>query len=155
MRLSTFWIIFLLTAGSITSVLAKEEPALKQVAIPFGVREVRLLDGPFQHAQELDAKYLLTVEPDRMLSWFRKEAKLEPKGQVYGGWESMGIAGHSLGHYLSACARKEIDTHVDVAVAAEKRTRLSAFANFVIFSNRVVSIDDNFLVDRTIRKIEN
>ena len=85
--------------------MAKEEPALKQVAIPFGVREVRLLDGPFQHAQELDAKYLLTVEPDRMLSWFRKEAKLEPKGQVYGGWESMGIAGHSLGHYLSACAR--------------------------------------------------
>ena len=105
MRIRTFWIIFFLTAGSVTSVLAKEEPALKQVAIPFGVREVRLLDGPFQHAQELDAKYLLTVEPDRMLSWFRKEAKLEPKSQVYGGWESMGIAGHSLGHYLSACAR--------------------------------------------------
>ena len=82
-----------------------EEPALKQVAVPFGVGEVKLLNGPFLHAQDLDAKWLLSIEPDRMLSWFRKEAKLEPRGEVYGGWDSMGVAGHSLGHYLSACAR--------------------------------------------------
>jgi DUF1680 family protein len=84
---------------------AEDAPALKQIAVPFGVREVKLLDGPFQHAQDLDAKWLLSIDPDRMLSWYRKEAKLEPQGEVYGGWESMGIAGHSLGHYLSACAR--------------------------------------------------
>lgn len=26
------------------------------------------------------------------------------KGKCYGGWEARGIAGHSLGHYLSACS---------------------------------------------------
>lgn len=72
---------------------------------PFGVRQVQLLNGPFRHAMELDAAYLLTLNSDRLLSWFRKEAGLDPKAEVYGGWESMGIAGHSLGHYLSACSR--------------------------------------------------
>ncbi len=37
-------------------------------------------------------------------AWFRKEAGLKPKAEAYGGWESMTIAGHSLGHYLSASA---------------------------------------------------
>ena len=41
---------------------------------------------------------------DRMLSGFRSEAGLAPKGEKYGGWESQGIAGHSLGHWLSAAA---------------------------------------------------
>ena len=52
-----------------------------------------------------DAVWLLSLECDRLLSWYRKEAGLEPKGKVYGSWESQGLAGHSLGHYLSACSR--------------------------------------------------
>jgi len=79
-------------------------------AQPFAPRDVRLLDGPFRTAMELDAKVLLKMEPDRFLSWFRKEAGLEPKAEVYGGWESQGVAGHSLGHYLSACSRMYQDT---------------------------------------------
>ena len=63
-----------------------------------------MLDGPFKHATDLHREYLLRIEPDRLLAWFRKEAGLEPKAQVYGGWESEKLAGHSLGHYLSACA---------------------------------------------------
>ncbi len=70
----------------------------------FSLRDVRLLEGPFLHATELDRAYLLKLEPDRFLAWFRREAGLEPKAQVYGGWESRGVAGHCLGHYLSACA---------------------------------------------------
>jgi hypothetical protein len=73
-------------------------------AQPFPLTQVRLLDGPFENAMELDEKYLLSLEPDRLLSWYRKEAGLEPKGPVYGGWESSGLAGHTLGHYLSACS---------------------------------------------------
>jgi DUF1680 family protein len=71
---------------------------------------VRLLDGPFLDAQRRDEKYLLQLEPDRLLHNFRSNAGLEPKGAVYGGWESqepwVGIRcqGHTLGHYLSACA---------------------------------------------------
>ncbi|HXG66819.1 MAG TPA: beta-L-arabinofuranosidase domain-containing protein, partial [Blastocatellia bacterium] len=73
-------------------------------ASAFNLTDVRLLDGPFKKAMQLDADYLLRLEPDRLLSWFRKEAGLDPKGEAYGGWEAMGVAGHSLGHYLSACA---------------------------------------------------
>ncbi len=79
--------------------------AFQPPVVPFDVNEVELLGGPFYRAQELDAAYLLRLEPDRLLHNFRKFAGLEPKGPIYGGWESMGIAGHSLGHYLSAASR--------------------------------------------------
>jgi DUF1680 family protein len=72
--------------------------------------EVRLLSGPFKHAMDMDALYMLSLRPDRLLSWFRKDAGLPPKAPVYGGWESLGLAGHTLGHYLSACSRMYLDT---------------------------------------------
>ncbi len=77
---------------------------VRREAVAFDLADVRLLDGPFKQAMMLDARYLLMLDPDRLLSWFRKEAGLKPKGEVYGGWEAQGVAGHSLGHYLSACA---------------------------------------------------
>jgi uncharacterized protein len=70
----------------------------------FDLRDVQVLDGPFKRATDLHRDYLLQIEPDRLLAWFRKEAGLAPKAEVYGGWESEKLAGHSLGHYLSACA---------------------------------------------------
>jgi len=73
-------------------------------AQPFDLKDVRLLDGPFKEAMEADMRYLLQVEPDRLLSDFRAHSGLEPKGKKYGGWESSGLAGHTLGHYLSACS---------------------------------------------------
>lgn len=76
-----------------------------QTASPIPLNQVRLLDGsPFRNALEQDAAYLLTIEPNRLLHRFYINAKLPPKGEVYGGWESMGLSGHTLGHYLSACA---------------------------------------------------
>ncbi|MCX6253265.1 MAG: glycoside hydrolase family 127 protein [Bacteroidia bacterium] len=72
--------------------------------IPFGLSEIRLLDGPFLHATELNVKILLYYDPDRLLSKFYSEAGLKPKADHYMGWEDETIAGHSLGHYLSACA---------------------------------------------------
>ncbi len=83
----------------------KVSPAIALPAVAFEPKDVKLLDGPFQHAMELDARFLLSLEPDRFLSLFRKEAGLKPKAENYGGWEARGLAGHSLGHYLSACAR--------------------------------------------------
>jgi len=70
--------------------------------LPFELTDVKLLDGPFKHATELDEKTLLNYEPDRFLAKFRKEAGLMPKAEHYGGWEDNTIAGHSLGHYLCA-----------------------------------------------------
>lgn len=82
-------------------------PAAAQPADPlssFSLTEVRLLDGPFKHATDLNVQTLLNYEPDRLLARFRMEAGLEPKAQSYGGWEAQSLAGHSLGHHLSACA---------------------------------------------------
>lgn len=72
--------------------------------LPFELKQVKLLDGPFLHATKLNEKILLNYNPDRLLSKFRTEAGLPPRAEPYGGWEAMTIAGHSLGHYLSACA---------------------------------------------------
>lgn len=71
----------------------------------FPLPQVRLLSGPFKAAQERDAKWLLSLTPDRLLAKFRTDAGLAPRAKHYEGWESQGIAGHSLGHYLSACAQ--------------------------------------------------
>ena len=72
--------------------------------LPFELKDIKLLDGPFLHATELNIKTLLGYEPDRLLSKFYSEAGLEPKAEHYMGWEDETIAGHSLGHYLSACS---------------------------------------------------
>ena len=71
---------------------------------PLPLDAVRLTGGPLKTSQDLDAKYLLELEPDRMLSFLRQRAGLEPKAQGYGGWDGPGrqLTGHIAGHYLSA-----------------------------------------------------
>ncbi|MDC7683544.1 glycoside hydrolase family 127 protein [Asticcacaulis sp. BYS171W] len=68
----------------------------------FPLAQVRLRPSPFLTSIEANQRYLLALSADRLLHNFRAGAGLEPKGAVYGGWEARGIAGHSLGHYLSA-----------------------------------------------------
>lgn len=77
---------------------------------PFDMADVMLGEGPFLHAQRRTETYLLSLQPDRMLHNFRVNAGLTPRAPVYGGWESeatwddINCHGHTLGHYLSACA---------------------------------------------------
>jgi hypothetical protein len=54
----------------------------------FALSEVDLLESPFLHARERSKKYLLSLDPDRFLHTFRVNAGLQPKAEVYGGWES-------------------------------------------------------------------
>ncbi|UIR54635.1 glycoside hydrolase family 127 protein [Sphingobacterium sp. SRCM116780] len=68
----------------------------------YNLEEVTLYQSPFLVAQQADVKLLKWMQPDRLLAGFRTNAGLQPKADKYGGWESMGLAGHSLGHYLSA-----------------------------------------------------
>ncbi|MBO0721588.1 MAG: glycoside hydrolase family 127 protein [Blastocatellia bacterium] len=78
--------------------------AIPDVARPLPMAAVRLTGGPLKHAQDLDAEYLLKLEPDRMLAYYRKRAGLDPKAEGYGGWDGDGrnLTGHIAGHYLSA-----------------------------------------------------
>ena len=68
----------------------------------FPLSQVRLLDGPFKQAQQTDLKYILALDPDRLLAPYLREAGLEPKAKSYGNWENTGLDGHIGGHYLSA-----------------------------------------------------
>ena len=94
---------------------AGQTPA-STAAAAFDLPAVRLLPGPFATARDLDARYLLSLDPDRLLHNFRVNAGLEPKAPVYGGWESqqpwvdIRCQGHTLGHYLSACSMMAAST---------------------------------------------
>jgi DUF1680 family protein len=78
--------------------------AIPDVARPLPLSAVRLTGGPLKRAQDLDAAYLLKLEPDRMMAYYRKRAGLEPKAPGYGGWDGDGrnLTGHIAGHYLSS-----------------------------------------------------
>ncbi|MEO7085835.1 MAG: glycoside hydrolase family 127 protein [Gemmatimonadaceae bacterium] len=86
---------------------AKARGPLKEQMVrarPVALSKVRVTDGPLKVAQDNDAKYLLALEPDRMLAYYRTRAGLPQKAQPYGGWDGGGrnLTGHIAGHYLSA-----------------------------------------------------
>lgn len=85
---------------------------IKFSARPFPLSEVRLLEGPFRHAQELDRKYMLSLDLDRLLHNFRVNAGIPSTARPYGGWEAPDceLRGHFVGHYLSACAQMSAAT---------------------------------------------
>ena len=92
------------TAQAATTVEAITN-AIPYLATPLPLTDVRLTGGPLKNAQDLDAKYLLDLKPDRMLAFLRQRAGLEPKAKGYGGWDSgkgKQLTGHICGHYLSA-----------------------------------------------------
>lgn len=100
--------VFTLGCGLVlvASLLAQVEPVVPMNARPFDLKQVRLLDGPFREAMLRDKDYLLSLEADRLLHTFRLNVGLASSAIPYGGWEEpkCELRGHSLGHYLSACA---------------------------------------------------
>lgn len=68
----------------------------------FNLDEVRLTEGPFKNAQDVDLKYILELNPDKLLAPYLLESGLPTKEDRYGNWENIGLDGHIGGHYLSA-----------------------------------------------------
>ena len=89
-------------ARETSSIKIKTAVPIKAYAFP--MEDVTLLSSPFHHARTMDSAYLLLLNANRMLHRFHKNAGLPVKDSVYGGWESEGLSGHTLGHYLSAAA---------------------------------------------------
>ncbi len=81
----------------------KAEPAQKLEA--FHLSDVELLDSPFKTAMMADMDYILSMDMDRLLAPYLKEAGLEAKAENYTNWENTGLDGHIGGHYLSALAK--------------------------------------------------
>jgi uncharacterized protein len=92
---------------------------------PLPLSHVRLTGGPLKAAQEADAKYLLELQPDRMLAFLRQRAGLKPKAEGYGGWDGpkRNLTGHIAGHYLSA---------VSLMWAATGDARFKDRANYIV-----------------------
>jgi len=91
------------------AVRGKPGPATIAVSLkarPFPLQDVRLLAGPFRDAMLRDQKYLLDLEPDRLLHNFRVNVGLPSTAKPLGGWEApdVELRGHTVGHYLSALA---------------------------------------------------
>ncbi|BBE15993.1 acetyl-CoA carboxylase [Aquipluma nitroreducens] len=88
---------FLVFEGSLYS-----EAQNKLYPNEFPLSDVKLLEGPFKHARDLNIEVLLKYDVDRLLAPYRKEAGLPEKAKSYPNWE--GLDGHVGGHYLSALA---------------------------------------------------
>ena len=94
----------------------------KQVQ-PFPLSDVELLESPFLEAQQIDLKYILAMDPDRLLAPYLREAGLTPKAPSYTNWENTGLDGHIGGHYISA---------LSMMVAATENTEIKQRLDYMI-----------------------
>ncbi|MDO4582850.1 MAG: glycoside hydrolase family 127 protein [Planctomycetia bacterium] len=107
-------------------------PSLPAEEMVFPETQVRLCEGPFLHAQEMNRKYLLELDADRLLAPYFREAGLPTQASPYGNWESSGLDGHIAGHYLSALAHLwgateevEIRKRLDYAIAELEKCQIA------------------------------
>lgn len=74
--------------------------------VDFSLSDLTMTDAYCTNAFEKEMDYLLAFDTERLLAGFRDNAGLSTNGaKRYGGWENTNIAGHSVGHYLTAIAQ--------------------------------------------------
>ncbi|USX17342.1 glycoside hydrolase family 127 protein [Oxalobacteraceae bacterium OTU3CAMAD1] len=119
-------------AGAATRAAATAPVADKAPLRLFPLSAVRLTASPFLEAQQTDLRYIMALNPDRLLSPFLREAGLTPKEATYGNWESTGLDGHMGGHYLTALSLmfaatgdEEVLKRLNYCVAELKRCQAS------------------------------
>ena len=79
----------------------------------FSLGDVHLEDAYFINALEKEVEYLTSFDVDRLLAGFRETAGADMRGAVrYDGWENTLIGGHTIGHYMAACANAYISPNV-------------------------------------------
>lgn len=105
------------TLPAVSQSAAQVRQRLPRSAKPLALADVELLPSLFRNAVDVNRRYVLSLDPDRLLHNFRTGAGLPPRAERYGGWEGDTIAGHTLGHYLSALAL----LHAQAADAETKR----------------------------------
>lgn len=103
MRTLLIWFAGLFACSS--ALVGTPERAALSVS-SFDLSDVTLGPGPFRDAMNRDRVYLLSLDPERLLHTFRTNVGLPSTAKPYGGWEAphVELRGHTLGHYLTACA---------------------------------------------------
>jgi len=72
----------------------------------FLISDITMTDDYCTNAFAKEMEYLLSFDTERLLAGFRDNAGLSTNGaKRYGGWENTNIAGHSVGHYLTAISQ--------------------------------------------------
>src|SRR5690349_3573593 len=98
-------------------------------ASPFDLHDVRLRPGIQLTGLETNRRFMMGLDPDRLLHMFRVTADIPSSAEPLGGWEAPDneLRGHFTGHYLSACALMWAQTG-DEAVKARGATMISELA---------------------------
>lgn len=96
-------------AAALLAPWSRTAAAARRVALaarPFDLHAVRLGPGLFREAADVNRRYLLSLDADRLLHSFRITAGLPSSAEPYLGWEAPNneLRGHFVGHYLSGCA---------------------------------------------------
>ncbi len=81
------------------------EPAFKDID-DYPMTAVKLTDGYLENANDKMRDYLMDIDLGRYVAGFREMAGIAHTEEPYGGWESSLIAGHSVGHYITAVAQE-------------------------------------------------
>ncbi len=74
----------------------------------FDLKDVKIISGEFKYRRDKTKEYLKELQIDSLLYNFRIVANRDTKNsKPYGGWEApkVGIRGHFVGHYISACSK--------------------------------------------------
>jgi DUF1680 family protein len=113
-------------ASTANKTVASEKVGEVELMAQFDMEDIEMIDSYSINAFNKDVAYLQKLEPDRLLAGFREVAGLPVKADRYGGWESMLIQGHTLGHYLTALAQayRETQNDADSALNADLKSRL-------------------------------
>ena len=74
----------------------------------------------FENALEKEIDYLMSLDPERLLVNFRKNAGILTDLEPYGGWENSLIGGHTIGHYLTALSQ----AYVNAATPSSDRKKI-------------------------------
>jgi len=97
-------------------------PAFAETVVPFDLSRIRLLPGPLYDEMQINRRFLLAQDPDRLLHTFRLNAGLPSAAEPLGGWEAPvnELRGHYTGHYLSACALNAAQGDAELKARGEK-----------------------------------
>lgn len=81
------------------------EPSLKDID-DYPMTAVEMTNSYLSNANDKMRDYLMDIDLDRYVAGFREMAGIEHDAEPYGGWENSLIAGHSVGHYITALAQE-------------------------------------------------
>ncbi|MDF9833486.1 DUF1680 family protein [Ereboglobus sp. PH5-5] len=103
-------VLFVVCARAPGQTLRGINPVVAPAVEYFSLGDIKVVDPEFKALQNKGKDYLLWLNPDALLHFYRVEAGLAPKADAYAGWESEEVWGAGplrggfLGYYISSLA---------------------------------------------------